>query len=172
MADSEQTTPETQEKKQSLWDKIKQWLGIGGVKLDVDMDQHLDFNMTEVKGQVILESKSDQTVNSVTVEMEDVFTYKVGDTYKTKKYPMGKVTVSDKPMKIAAGEQKALDFILPISFLKTSADEMKSHGGIGKALGSASAFMAGQKSSYNVVASATVEGTALGPTKVFTMKME
>jgi len=159
-----------QEKKVSFFGKIKQWLGIGGVKIEVEVDPNITWSTTEIKGAMNLVSKSEQQITNAKVEMEEIVKYKSGDSYSTKTYSMGPIYIPAE-MIIKAGEQKRIDFVLPIHFVKSANEKLQAQGGVLGALGKAGRFMAGRSSTYDLTASIDVKGTGLDPSKRVHMKL-
>lgn len=157
-------------KKAGFFDKVKQWLGIGGVKIDLQLDPNITWQTTHVAGKIVLTTKSQQTINQAKVKMTDIYKYKIGDSYRTKEYPMGNIEIPG-TLVINPGETKAIDFDLPIAFHKSAEDKLKEEGGVLKALGTAGSFLKGSSDQYVLEASVDVVGTALDPVKIMYMKL-
>ena len=141
---------------------IKNKLGIGGVKVVLEVPGQLSKDAGKVEGKVVLTSKSDQEVVSISVKIFEEFTTGRGDDKKTTKYELGIVKINP-GFAIKTGETKEVNFSLPFSLLKSSNDELKEKGGALGAIGKLGAFASNEKSEYFVEAEADVKSAALDP---------
>lgn len=141
---------------------IKNKLGIGGVKVNLQVPGQVAKSAGVVEGKVVLTSKSDQEVVTITVKMIEEFTTGRGDDKKTKEYTLGETKISQ-GFAIKSGETKEVTFSLPFSILKSNNDELIEKGGALGALGKVSAFASNEKSEYFVIAEADVKSAALDP---------
>ena len=135
---------------------------IGGVKIAIQAPGQASKTEGKVEGKLILTSKSDQEVVSISVKIFEEFTTGRGDDKKTSKYELGIVKITP-GFTIKAGETKAVDFSLPFSVLKSSNDELKEKGGAMGAIGKLGAFASNEKSEYFVEADVDVKSAALDP---------
>lgn len=141
---------------------IKNKLGIGGVKVTLQIPGQVAKTAGEVKGKIILTSKSEQEVVSLKVRFLEEFTTGRGDDKKTKEFELGIVKIPQ-GFTIKAGETKEVPFTLPFSVIKSNNDELKEMGGAMGAIGKLGAFASGEKSSYFVDADVDVKSAALDP---------
>ena len=145
-----------------LWAKIKQKLGIGGVKLNLEVSKQVPKDSGQIMGAVNVTSKSDQHVKQLNFKLIEKYTTGRGDNKKTKEFELGK-TAYGQPFQIKKGENRRIDFVLPFELIKSTNDRLKEKGGALGALGSASSFLGGEKSEYEVWVDADVKGTTFGP---------
>lgn len=141
---------------------IKNKLGIGGVKVTLQAPGNASKAEGKIDGKVILTSKSDQEVVSITVKMIEEFTTGRGDEKKTKKFTLGETKISQ-GFAIKAGETKEVAYTLPFSALKSSNQELAEMGGALGALGKVASFATNEKSEFFVEAEADVKAAALDP---------
>jgi sporulation-control protein spo0M len=146
----------------SLFGKIKQGLGIGTAKLELQVPVQVAKDGGEVKGKVILTGKSDQKVKSVTVKMLEVYTTGRGDEKKTKEYELGVVTMPD-AFALKKDERREIEFTLPFQMTLSSSQSLAEQKGALGMLGKAAVFAGGEKSEYQVKAIADLENVALDP---------
>jgi sporulation-control protein spo0M len=146
----------------SLFGKLKQGLGIGTAKLELQAPAQVAKDNGEVKGKVILTGKSDQKVKSVTVKMLEVYTTGRGDDEKTKEYELGMVTLSG-AFDLKKDERRELEFTLPFQLSLSSNQSLAEKKGALGMLGKAAVFAGGEKSEYQVKAAADLENVALDP---------
>ncbi|MBD3362284.1 hypothetical protein GF362_01035 [Candidatus Dojkabacteria bacterium] len=149
-------------KKVGFFQKVKQWLGIGGVKVKLDVPPEVNSDDNEIKGKLLLTAKSEQHVKSYEIVFEEKWQYKKNGETKYKTIQLGKRVVEE-PFDIKEGEEKEIEFSCPFQFAKTMEDELKDKGGVLGAIGSASAFVKGHKSTYWLKATVDVDKTAIDP---------
>lgn len=147
----------------SFFGKLKQGLGIGGVKPRLEIPAQVSKDAGIVNGTVFLTTKRPQQVTGIKVIMREVVT--TGDTVedrRTEEFKLGDTT-SDQPFAIQPGEEKRIDFTLPFAARHTAAESLAREGGVLGALGQVGQAFDERRSRYYVIAQVTVEGTVLGP---------
>lgn len=149
---------------------IKNKLGIGGVKVQLQTPGQASKEEGTVAGKIILTTKSDQEIKDLTVKMIEEYTTGRGDSKTTKEYTLGETKI-DGGFTIKKGETKEIEFNLPFTILKSKNDEMKEKGGVMGSLGKAGSFMDNEKSSYFVDAEADVKAAALDPSNKKSIKL-
>jgi hypothetical protein len=141
-------------------DKIKGWLNIGGVKVQLQgVGPTVSKTGSEIPGKAVLTSKGDKHVLKVDYKFVLEKTTGRGEDRKTKKFVLGQASRNE-PFDIKTGETKTLDFVIPYSIEKSLQDM----GGLLGAVGKLGAFAAKEKLEYFVVAQCDVQGTAFDPT--------
>jgi hypothetical protein len=151
-------------------DKIKNALGIGGVKVKLQIPTEVTKESGIINGKITFTSKSDKKVKDYLIELKEAYKTGRGDDQTTKVYELGKIEIKQ-GFEIKAGETKEIDFSLPFHILQSKNDQMKEQGGVMGALGKAGSFLDAEKSTYTVETSVSVEGTFLGPTDVKNIKL-
>ena len=141
---------------------IKNKLGIGGVKVTLQAPGNASKAEGKIDGKVILTSKSDQEVVSISVKIFEEFTTGRGDEKKTKTFTLGETKIPQ-GFTIKSGETKEISFSLPFTAIKSSNEELKEKGGALGALGKMGSFAANEKSEYFVEADVDVKSAALDP---------
>ncbi len=145
----------------SFWGKVKQWLGIGGVKLELQIPSTVGKKDTQIQGQLHITSKSDQIVKEIKIIVEEEWQTGRGEEKTRKTFQLG--TIKLPGFEIKTGESKSVEFTVPFELIKSNNDELKEKGGALGALGKLGAFAGGEKSDFFVKADADVQGTAFGP---------
>ncbi len=141
---------------------IKNKLGIGGVKVSLQVPGQIAKDKLVVDGKITLTSKSDQEVVSYTLKLVEVYTTGRGDDKKTTELELGQIKVNNSFV-IKAGDTKEFDFSLPFALVKSDNDELKEKGGAMGALGKLGSFANNEKSTYFVNAEVDVKSAALDP---------
>ena len=142
-----------------LWNTIKGWLNIGGVKVKIhDMSQVVPRNGSRITGKVTLTTKSDKSVQKVVNKFLLKRTSGRGEEKKSEEFVIAQA-VLNQPLDLKAGESKTMDFAIDYSLQKS----LKDMGGVLGAVGKFGAFVTKEKDEYLVVAEAPVKGAALTP---------
>ena len=141
---------------------IKNKLGIGGVKVQLQVPGQVSKEATSVDGTVILTTKSEQEIVDIKVKFIEEFTTGRGDDEKTKEFELGVISIPGN-FTIKPGETKEISFNLPFELAKSNADSLKEKGGALGALGSVAKFANKEKSEYSIDAEADVKSAALDP---------
>ena len=148
--------------KMGIFNNLKNKLGIGGVKVELQIPGQLTKDSGVLNGKILLTSKSEQQVMSYKIKMIEEYTTGRGDQKKTKTFELGNAS---KPLDIVVmpGETKEVEFELPFNVLKSDNDRLKEMGGALGALGKLASFAGNEKSEFFVVADIDVKAAALDP---------
>lgn len=143
-----------------FFDKLKSGLGIGGVKVNLQVPGQISRSAKTVNGKVVLTSKNDQEVKNITVKLIEEWTTDRGEKKKTKEYELGEITFSDQ-FAIKANETKEVPFSLDYEFIKSQNDVLKEGSTkFEKVVDSFSKFMDNEKSKFFIHAEADIVSTA------------
>jgi hypothetical protein len=153
-----------------FFSSIKDKLGIGGVKVVLDVPGNVEKSSKQFDGKVTLTSKSDQFVIDLTVKLIEKYTTGRGEEKKTKEFDLGVVKVPCN-FDIKTGETKVIPFTLNFEILKSSNDELKEKGGVMGGIGKLGSFANNEKSEYSVIATADVKSAALDPNDIKDIKL-
>ncbi len=142
--------------------KVKTWLGIEGVKIELLIPEKLDSTLNEVVGKIRLSSKNAQTVTSIEVNMIEKYSRGRKEEKLTDEYLMGTIKL-EKEISIPAEQSVELSFTLPYKQKKSEVDKLGDNnfilGGLTKAL----KWFEKVSSEYRLEATAKVKGVALDP---------
>ena len=155
----------------SFFGKLKQGLGIGGVKVVLEIPPEASKDTGIVKGTVILITKSPQQVKSIKVLMREVMTSgaRIEDR-REEQFKLGDTTVNQ-AFAIHPGEEKRIEFSLPFAARRTFSENLQQKGGVVGAIGTAGRMMDDRRSRYYIVAQVEVEGTVLGPSATQSIRL-
>jgi len=137
-------------------------MGIGGVKVELQVPAEASKADGTIAGKIILTTKSDQEVKDIEVKVIEEYTTGRGDDKETKEYTLGVAKFSE-AFTIKEGETKEIPFSVSFAMLKSNNDELKEKGGALGALGKVGAFADNEKSKYFVEADVDVKSAALDP---------
>lgn len=145
-----------------IFGNLKNKLGIGGVKVELQIPGQIAKDSSVVNGKVVLTTKSEQQVVSCKVKMIEEYTTGRGDQKKTKTFELG-VVMLNLNMAIMPEQTKEIEFALPFSSLKSDNDRLKEMGGALGALGKLASFAGNEKSEFFIIADIDVKSAALDP---------
>jgi len=145
-----------------MFGKVKSWLGIEGVKLELSMPEELNYKDGLVTGKIFLSSLNDHKVTSISIRLIEKYSRGKKDEKLTDEFELGNIELVQ-DINIPANKKIQLSFELPFSPRKSDMDELQDSnmvmGGIVKAV----KWLEGVSSVYRVEATAKVEGVALDP---------
>lgn len=152
----------------SIFAKIKQFLGIGTVKVTLQIPGTMNTDEGKIEGTIHLEAKSDQIIESLEVELKETFTTGRGDDKTEKKFSIGTVKLPGFEMK--EGDVKDVPFTLTYTYAKTSNESMAEKGGVMGGLGKMASFASNEKSTFEMIATCDVKGASLDPNDIKEIK--
>ena len=145
-----------------MFGKVKTWLGIEGVKIELIIPHKISGSAKELQGKVRLSSKNTQTVTAIEIKMIEKYTRGRKDEKLTDEYLMGTIKM-EKDIITPAEQAIEINFNIPFSQKKSEIDRLGDSnlvmGGISKAL----KWFEQVNSEFRLEASAKVTGVALDP---------
>ncbi len=142
--------------------KVKRWLGIEGVKLELLLPEALEAEAGELPGKIRFLSMNEQRIRSIEVKMVERYTRGRGKNRSTDEYELGSIRL-ERSIPIPANEVVEVDFKLPFELTKSEMDELGDQNILFGGLVNAAKWVGGVHSQYTIIAEADVEGTALNP---------
>jgi hypothetical protein len=142
--------------------KVKQWLGIEGLKMELELPKRVVRADNVVRGHVLLLSKRKEKVDRIAVRL--VERYKRG-RWKGKKiseFTMGEVLLEGQFI-IPANEVIKLPFTLHFDRIESDMDKMERRNVALKGVVAIAKLLKGVESEYWVEAEARVKGTVIDP---------
>lgn len=149
-------------KNYNMFGKVKKWLGIEGVKLELILPEVVSKDTESVKGRIRFTSMNQQTVTYINIVMLEKFSRGRGDEKLSDEYEMGNLSI-DEIVEIPSDEVVEIAFELPIEFLKSEMDELEDRNFILGGLVKAAKWARGVESEFYIIAEARVKGVALNP---------
>lgn len=145
-----------------MLNKVKQWFGIEGVKVELLIPETANIKQGEIKGQLKFSSLNPQNVNNINLKLIEIYTRGRGKNKVTNEYLIGKKEIK-KSFAVPSDTFIFLDFKLPFELLKSEIDEMGDKnillGGIAKL----AKLSRGVTSTFRVEVEVDVKGTGLSP---------
>ncbi len=145
-----------------MFGKVKSWLGIEGVKVELIVPEEVAFELKEISGKIRLSSMNPHVVTSIEIKLVEKYSRGRSKEKLTDEYLLGKIDLQ-KEIEIPADKAVELSFKLPYSLKESEMDELESSnilvGGVVKAM----KWFENVSSTYRVEAYAKVKGVALDP---------
>lgn len=141
--------------------KIKQFLGIGTIKMELDMQPTIDLESRLLTGKLRVTGKSDQAIKDIELSFDETFSTGKSDDKSSSKLNWGKTSIAG--FDIKKEEVKEIEFELPFTYAKSSNEAMADKGGLVGGLGKVGSFLDGEKQKYEITATANVKGVTLPP---------
>ena len=145
-----------------MFGKVKKWLGIEGVKLELDLPDFAFRQIASVSGKIRFFSKNEQEVTAIKVVFIERYTRGRGEDKRIDEYRLGEINLSQSIL-VPAEEMIEIDFTLPFSMAHSEIDSFGSRNILAGGLANLAKRLNNVHSQYFVEAEATVKGTALNP---------
>ncbi len=153
-----------------MFGKVKKWLGIEGVKVELLLPERAFEQVGAVSGQVLFHSKNAQTVTSVRVKLIEKYSRGRGKQRLVDEYLIGEITLKTR-IHVPAEEPVAVEFTLPFERVKSAIDEFGDKNFLTGGLVKMAKTLRKVASEYRIEVEAQVEGTALNPFASKVLKM-
>ena len=145
-----------------MFGKVKNWLGIEGVKIELVIPEEIYESAASVTGKLRFYSKTDQTVSSIKIRLIERYSRGRKDNKLTDEYELGEINLTDS-FQVPANEPLEMDFTLPFKIVKSEMDEIGEKNILSGGFVKAAKWIRNVKSIYRVEAEANVKGVALNP---------
>jgi len=145
-----------------MFGKVKNWLGIEGVKMELVIPEEIYESAGSVTGKLRFYSKTDQTVSSIKIRLIERYSRGRKDNRLTDEYELGEINLTDS-FTVPANEPLEMDFTLPFKIVKSEMDEIGEKNILSGGFVKAAKWIRNVKSIYRVEAEAKVKGVALNP---------
>ncbi len=145
-----------------MFGKIKKYLGIEGVKVELVLPEMVFEQVGAVSGQLVFHSKNQQVVRSVRLVMVEKYSRGRGQEKLVDEYQLGEITLTQR-IDVPADSPLAVDFTLPFQLNKSSVDEFGDKNFLTGGLVSLAKKLQSVNSEFRIEVEADVEGTALNP---------
>lgn len=145
-----------------MFGKVKKWLGIEGVKIEILLPEAVRRRDGIVEGKLRFHSMNTQTVTNVKVAMFEKYSRGRGAEKLIDEYKLGEIELAE-TFEVPEGEIVEVDFELPFQLVKSEIDEFGSKNFLFRGISNLAKTANAVKSYYRVEATAKVKGTALNP---------
>lgn len=145
-----------------MFGKVKKWLGIKGVKVELQIPTEVAAKREAIDGVLHLYSLSDQKVTRLRIKVIERYKRGRGKETLTDEYTIGIIEL-DKEIHITAEEPLTVDFSVPFKITKSDMEELGERNFLLKGIVSLAKTAYKARSEYRVEAEVEVDGVALDP---------
>ena len=143
--------------------KMKQWLGIEGVKIELIVPEKLILERNRVEGKLRLYSKNAQTVTAIRLVLVEKYTRGRDDQQLTDEYLLGEKIIKQEIAVPAEGVPVEIPFILPFEPVRSAVDDFGRKNVLFQGLAWVARKTRNAQSTYRLEAEASVKGVGLDP---------
>lgn len=145
-----------------MLNKVKKWLGIEGVKLELVLPEEVQRSGGMLRGKILLSSMQAQKVRGIRLALVERYSRGRSADKRIDDYEMGTLQINE-TYEVPAESQIELEFALPFSMVESEMDALQKSNFLTGGLVRVLKYAEGVKSTYRVEAEAIVEGVALNP---------
>ncbi len=142
--------------------RVKKFLGIEGVKLQIIAPEVVSEAAGEVAGALRFQSMHDQTVTRIRIVLVERYSRGRGKDKMVDDYQLGE-TEMDLTFDVPAGEVVEKPFTLPFKVVRSDIEEFGAKNFLFSGLARMAKLSRNVRSDYRIEAEAYVRGTALNP---------
>ena len=154
-----------------MFKKVKDWLGIEGVKLELLLPEKLKESDGQIEGVIRFFSMKEQKVSYIKVTMIERYSRGRRNDKLTDEYKLGEIEFKQ-PLVIPKEKPLDIAFTLPYSLSKSEMDELEDSNLLMGGLIKIAKRFEGVKSEYYLQAEAKVAGTGLNPFNKLLIELE
>jgi len=144
-----------------MFRRVKSFLGIEGVKVELEIPDVIPAIYNQVEGRVLLQSMHSQEVDRIEIKLVERYSRGRKTEKMTDEYVLGSILIKQS-IKVPANEVIAVPFTLKYERLKSEVDQMEDKIFL-KPLAMLAKFANAVSSEYYLIAEANVKRTALNP---------
>lgn len=145
-----------------MFGKVKKWLGIEGVKIDLSLADEYKISDGKITGSLRLQSLSEQKVTKLSVRLIEKYRRGRKKELLTDEYRLGEISM-EKNIEITPESGLEIDFDLPFEIRKSEIDEFGNQNLLTGGLARLAKLAYAVRSDFRVEAEAEIEGVALNP---------
>jgi len=145
-----------------VFGKVKEWLGIEGIKLEIKLAEELERSKGKIEGTLVFSTKNTQQVTNTSVKLYEEYSRGRGKTKKIDTYLITELKISGSFM-VYPEDVKEIPFELTFNNVQSEMDKLQSKGGFTGALAGIAKKAKGVKSTFYVEADSEIAGTAFNP---------
>src|SRR5690606_9865171 len=142
--------------------KVKKWLGIEGVRINVDVPSEIFLHEKKISGLLLLESKQDSEISEIRLRLIEKYSRGRKQNKLIDEYILG-TQIIQSPIRVLANEIRAVPFDLYFEPLKSEMDHLESRNIILKGIVRTAKFLRKVQSQFRIEIEADVKGMAISP---------
>lgn len=142
--------------------KVKQWLGIEGVKLELEIPEGQALANESLQGIIRFQSMNPQTVTGIRVVLIERYSRGRGDERLIDEYELGRLEIKE-TFEVSPEAPVEKTFHLTFEALESDIDRWGNRNIVNRQMAKAARWLQKAQSQYRVEAEAKVKGVALNP---------
>lgn len=142
--------------------RVKKWLGIEGVKIDVIVPEEFKKSDQQINGTLVFESMNDQTITNIRIVLIERYARGRGKERLVDEYELGRFSKSVR-VNVVADKKIEMDFTLPFNIVQSEIETFGEKNILFKGLSKVANWSRSVQSIYRIEAEVKVEGVALNP---------
>ena len=142
--------------------KVKKWLGIEGVKLEIRIPEGQSLSGGQLTGTLHFQSLQEQTVTGVYLVLIERYSRGRGEEQLIDEYELGRLAINE-TFTVTPNEEVVKPFTLAFEPLRSDVDEWGDRNMVNKNLAKFARWVRKATSAYRVEGEAKVQGVALNP---------
>lgn len=142
--------------------KVKQWLGIEGVKLELSIPEGQALANKSLQGTIRLQSMNEQLVTGIRIVLIERYGRGRGDERLIDEYELGSTEIAD-AFTVEPDTVVEKDFQLAFQLLESPVDSWGNRNILNRQFAKAARWLRKADSQFRVEAEAKVKGVALNP---------
>lgn len=145
-----------------MLNKVKNWFGIEGVKMDILLPEEIKSTDGLFSGFLVFNSLTEQEVLSVKIKMIERYGRGRGSERLVDEYILGELFI-DKAMLVSPNTETELSFAFSFQYVRSPIDEFGNKNILFKGLAGLAKKVNKVQAEFRIEAEAKVKGTALNP---------
>lgn len=145
-----------------MFRKVKKWLGIDGVKIDVEVPEEIFLRERKISGWLIIESKQDSMIHKIRMRLIEKYSRGRGHSRLIDEYELGSIHLNG-PFYISGETVQRIPFDLMFTPLLSKMDHWESTNLLMQGLVKSAKWMRKVSSEYRIEIEADVPGMAVSP---------
>ena len=142
--------------------KVKQYLGIEGIKISLELPDIIRKEAGEIEGMIVLTSKNTQTARAFELRLIEKYYRGRRKSKLINEYELGKIRLK-KNVVVSANTTEKIPFTLPYTMTQSRMDQIEKQNFLLKGIVKIAKWTNGVRSEYRLEAEADVAGTVLDP---------
>lgn len=143
-----------------MLNKLKDILGIEGVKIQLICPEEIEIKADHLAGQIILTSKSPKTIEGLTIKLIEKYKRGRNESTLINEYLLSSLDI-EANLDLESDQVEKIDFSLPVSLLLSDMDQFERKNIFTAGLAKVAKKLKNVSSYYRVEVSAKVKGLSL-----------
>ena len=154
-----------------MFGKVKKWLGIEGVKVEIHAPEQVREKSGVIEGKLQFMSMNPQTVTSITMTLIEKYARGRGAEKLIDEYEIASIEMEEE-FEVPAEDIMEVDFSIPFKLIKSDMDAFGDRNFLFRGIAGTAKYLQSAKSVYRIEVEAKVRGVALNPIDKKTIKIK